>query len=141
MKKRILPAVDASADPVFLILIDNLRYDQWKMIQPIPADLYRVQDDELYCGILPTATQYARNAIFAGLMPSEIESRFPQWWKNDEDEGRQEHARSGFPLIHTEKIPQRVQVLVYQDHQSQRRQGIGRVALNKMQNKLNVIVT
>lgn len=87
MKKKVLPVVDASPDPVFFVLIDNLRYDQWRILQPVIAEYFRVQDDDLYLGILPTATQYARNAIFAGLMPSEIEARFPQLWFNDEEEG------------------------------------------------------
>lgn len=87
MKKKILPAAESSPDPVFMVLIDNLRYDQWRIIQPLISDYFRIQDDELYLGILPTATQYARNAIFAGLMPSEIEARFPNLWLNDEEEG------------------------------------------------------
>jgi DNA-binding response OmpR family regulator len=87
MKKKILPAVDESPEPTFMVLIDNLRYDQWRIIQPVLAEYFRVVEDDLYLSILPTATQYARNAIFAGLMPSEIESRFPNLWMNDEDEG------------------------------------------------------
>ncbi|MCC7233536.1 MAG: PglZ domain-containing protein, partial [Bacteroidia bacterium] len=87
MKKKILPAIDQTQDPVFLILIDNLRYDQWKVIQPLISDLFRSQEDDLYLSILPTATQYARNAIFGGLMPAELEARFPKLWLNDEDEG------------------------------------------------------
>jgi CheY-like chemotaxis protein len=74
-------------DSVFLIMIDNLRYDQWKAIEPIVSEYFSVQKEELYMSILPTATQYARNAFFAGLMPSEIEKRFPEQWSNDEDEG------------------------------------------------------
>ncbi len=88
MKKKILPAAEATTtEPVFMVLIDNLRYDQWRIIQPLIAEYFRLQDDEVYLSILPTATQYARNAIFAGLMPSEIEARFPNLWLNDEEEG------------------------------------------------------
>jgi DNA-binding response OmpR family regulator len=65
MKKKILPVVDNSAEPVFMILIDNLRYDQWRIIQPLISEYFRVQEDDLYLSILPTATQYSRNAIFA----------------------------------------------------------------------------
>lgn len=72
---------------LFLLVIDNLRYDQWKIIDPILADYYKVESEELYYSILPTTTQYARNALFAGLLPSEIEKTYPQWWSNDEDEG------------------------------------------------------
>jgi CheY-like chemotaxis protein len=70
-----------------MILIDNLRYDQWKVIQPIIEEFYRVERDELYYSILPTVTQFARNSLFAGLLPSEIEKKYPNWWLNDWDEG------------------------------------------------------
>ncbi len=86
-KKKVFPIADATEDPVFFVLIDNLRYDQWKVIQPIISEYFRVTEEDSYYAILPTATQYARNAIFAGLMPSEIEKRFPDKWFNDEDEG------------------------------------------------------
>lgn len=72
---------------VFFIVIDNLRYDQWKVIEPILSDYFKTENEELYYSILPTTTQYARNALFAGLLPSEIEKTYPQWWSNDEDEG------------------------------------------------------
>ncbi|MCC6767680.1 MAG: response regulator, partial [Bacteroidia bacterium] len=75
-KQRVVPEID-KADSVFLILIDNLRFDQWKVIQPVITEYFRLESEDLYCSILPTATQYARNAFFAGLLPSEIEKRFP----------------------------------------------------------------
>jgi DNA-binding response OmpR family regulator len=84
--KRIMPEVDTH-ESTFLILIDNMRYDQWKVMQPLIAEYFKVDSEELYCSILPTATQYARNAFFAGLLPSEIEKRYPKHWLNDEDEG------------------------------------------------------
>jgi len=86
LKNKLAPLLDKEGS-VFLIVIDNLRYDQWKMIQPIINEYYRTDEEELYCSILPTATQYARNTIFAGLMPSEIEKKFPNLWLNDEEEG------------------------------------------------------
>lgn len=84
--KRIMPEVDTH-ESTFLILIDNMRYDQWKVMQPLIAEYFKIDSEELYCSILPTATQYARNAFFAGLLPSEIEKRYPKHWLNDEDEG------------------------------------------------------
>ncbi|MDR3296753.1 MAG: bifunctional response regulator/alkaline phosphatase family protein [Prevotellaceae bacterium] len=77
----------AEGEKVAFMLVDNLRYDQWRAIMPIVQEYYRVERDELYCTILPTATQYARNAIFAGLMPSEIEKLTPDYWLNDEEDG------------------------------------------------------
>lgn len=73
--------------PVFVLIIDNLRYDQWKAIQPTVEDYYRVEKDDIYYSILPTTTQYARNAIFSGLMPLEIEKRYPKYWTPEEAEG------------------------------------------------------
>ena len=71
----------------FFIVIDNLRYDQWKIIEPEVLNYFRVEEEGLYLSILPTATQYSRNAIFSGLMPSEMHKRHSDWWKNDDDEG------------------------------------------------------
>lgn len=85
-KRKVLPHVEKGT-PTFFILIDNLRYDQWKTIQPIFAESFRILEEETFYSILPTATQYARNAIFAGMLPVEIEKKYPQQWKNDEDEG------------------------------------------------------
>ncbi len=86
IREKLIPLVDEMPS-LFFILIDNLRYDQWKILQPIISEFYRVEKDEIYYSILPTATQYARNALFAGLMPSEIEKKYPRYWVNEEDEG------------------------------------------------------
>lgn len=85
-KKKVLPFIEKGT-PTFFVLIDNLRYDQWKTIQPIFAENYRLIEEETFYSILPTATQYCRNAIFAGLLPAEIEQHYPVQWKNDDEEG------------------------------------------------------
>jgi len=85
IRDKVVPLL--GGDSVFLIIIDNLRYDQWKVIEPALTDLYRVSEEDIFFSILPTATQYARNAMFAGLMPSEIQKLYPKLWKSDEDEG------------------------------------------------------
>ncbi len=86
MKWKVLPHVEKGI-PTFFILLDNLRFDQWKAIQPIFAENFRILEEDSFYSILPTATQYARNAIFSGLLPIDIEKNFPQHWKNDDDEG------------------------------------------------------
>jgi CheY-like chemotaxis protein len=86
IKRKVLPHVEKGV-PTFFILIDNLRFDQWKAIEPIFAESFRILEEETFYSILPTATQYCRNAIFAGLLPVDIEKNFPQQWKNDDDEG------------------------------------------------------
>ena len=60
----------------FLVVIDNLRLDQWLIIKPIIEELFTIEKEDVYCSILPTTTQYSRNALFAGLMPLEIKNRF-----------------------------------------------------------------
>ncbi len=72
---------------VFFILIDNLRMDQWKVIYPEIKNLYRIKEDDWFSSILPTATQYARNAIFSGLTPSDIKKKHPQLWVEESEEG------------------------------------------------------
>lgn len=94
VRDKILPRLDSSDKPLFVILIDNLRYDQWKSIQPLIEENFRTEADDLYFSILPTTTQYARNALFSGLMPSEIRKRFPKYWVDEEDEGTKNQYES-----------------------------------------------
>ncbi|WP_342329989.1 bifunctional response regulator/alkaline phosphatase family protein [Pedobacter sp. FW305-3-2-15-E-R2A2] len=87
LKTKAFPLINGNNTPVFFILIDNLRYDQWRIINPLITEHFRLDEEDTYSSILPTATQYARNAIFSGLMPLEMEKRFPGLWQNDDDEG------------------------------------------------------
>ncbi len=84
-KDKIAPIVNQGK--TLLIVVDNLRYDQWKAFEPFLNSSYKKSSEEMYYSILPTATQYARNAIFSGLMPSEMEKLHPNLWLNDTDEG------------------------------------------------------
>lgn len=85
-KEKVFPLVDKD-NKVVVIIIDNLRYDQWKTIYPTVNDYFITESDEIFCSILPTATHYARNAMFAGLMPLEIQKLNPDLWLNDDEEG------------------------------------------------------
>lgn len=85
IKNKINPLLDKE-DP-FFIVIDNLRFDQWKILSPIFTKYFNIKKEEVVFSILPTATHYARNALFAGLMPLEISKKFPQYWKSEDDEG------------------------------------------------------
>ena len=84
-KTKVLPLLD-KGEKVCFVVIDNFRLDQWRMVSPLLADLYNIESEELYTAILPTATQYARNAIFSGLMPVDIEKMFPDLWVDEESE-------------------------------------------------------
>ena len=85
MKHAVFPLLD-KGERVLLCVIDNFRYDQWKTIQPLISEFYTVQTEEQYTSILPTATQYARNAIFSGLLPLQIQEMYPQYWVEEGDE-------------------------------------------------------
>jgi CheY-like chemotaxis protein len=83
----VAPELRKKEKPVLFIVIDNLRYDQWKAFESIVNNHYKLEKEVSYYSILPTATQYARNAIFSGLTPLDMEKKFPQYWKNDVDDG------------------------------------------------------
>ena len=96
-KKKIFPTL-SEGKKVFMIVLDNFRYDQWKAIETELSD-FEIEE-QLYCSILPTATQYARNAIFSGLMPDQIARMFPDLWVDeDEEEGKNLNEA---PLIQTQ---------------------------------------
>lgn len=84
-KNKVFPLLDAG-EKVFFVLIDNFRFDQWKIIREMLAEFYTFTEEGLYASILPTATQYARNAIFSGLMPVQIQQLFPDLWVEEEEE-------------------------------------------------------
>ena len=96
--ERIFPLLD-KGEKVFLVVFDNFRYDQWRTLAQEIGDLFEI-DEDLYCSILPTATQYARNAIFSGLMPKQVQQMFPDLWV-DEDEEEGKNLNEG-PLIGTQ---------------------------------------
>jgi len=85
-REKIAPEI-SKQQPTLLVVVDNLRFDQWKTFEPIITNVYKKTKETAFFSILPTATQYARNAIFSGLMPSDMEKLHPNLWLNDTDEG------------------------------------------------------
>ena len=85
LKKRVFPHLD-SGKPVFLLVIDNLRFDQWEIFEPDISELFEIKQKDAYYSILPTTTAYARNALFGGLMPLEIERKYPGLWVGEDEE-------------------------------------------------------
>lgn len=85
-REKVVPEISKN-QPTLLVVIDNLRYDQWKAFEPTINNYYKKEQEISYCSILPTATQYARNSIFSGLMPSEMKKMHPDLWLDDTDEG------------------------------------------------------
>lgn len=85
LREKLFPKMDER--PTIFLLLDNLRYDQWVVLESIFNEEYRILQEDYFYSILPTATQYSRNSIFAGMMPGDIAKHFPDHWKNDNEEG------------------------------------------------------
>ena len=85
IKERVFPQIQKDSQTLLLV-IDNLRYDHWIALRPLLSEYFSVEDDSLYYSILPTTTQYARNALFSGLMPADLEKMYPELWVDDEDD-------------------------------------------------------
>lgn len=140
LKQKVFPKLETDR-PTFFFLIDNLRYDQWKVINEVITDYYRLEEEDAYYSILPTATQYARNAIFSGLTPLEMEKRFPDLWQNDDDEGGKNLHEDKFLADQINRIYRRD--LRYSYHKiltlNQGRELVDSLN-NLMQNDLNVLV-
>ncbi len=94
-KEKVVPEISKD-QPTLLVVIDNLRYDQWKAFEPVVNTYFKKEKETPFYSILPTATQYARNSLFSGLMPSEMEKLFSNYWKNDNDEGGKNNFEAEF---------------------------------------------
>lgn len=140
LKDKVFPHVKPGEHSLFFLLIDCLRYDQWKTLEPIIAQYYTIQSEEAYYSILPTATQYARNAIFAGMYPNEIADKFPKYWVNDDEEGGKNLHEADFLKENIVRNKLNVKhsyskVITVEDGQN-----VADNALNLLHNELNVIV-
>ncbi len=136
-----LPQLLKEDKPTFLILIDNLRFDQWRAIQPYFLQQFKVEEEDTFFAMLPTATQYSRNAIFAGMTPLQIQKHFPDKWLNDDDEGGKNQYESFFLehfLKHTFSEPIKHQYIKITNHKDAN--ALEENILNCLNNKLTVIV-
>jgi CheY-like chemotaxis protein len=92
-RHKVIPLLN-TGKKVFVLIIDNMRYDQWRVLSRITNEYFHTEEESLYFSILPTATMYSRNAMFAGLMPSEIEKLYPGMWDDDDNEGNKNQYES-----------------------------------------------
>ncbi|MCS6832779.1 MAG: PglZ domain-containing protein [Flammeovirgaceae bacterium] len=139
MKERVFPVIQGSEGTVFFILIDNLRYDQWKVIEPHIANYYNISE-EYYYSILPTTTAFARNAIFAGLLPLEISQKYPQYWVFEEEEGGKNNFEMELLMEQLKRYRINLRGSYHKViHVNQGKQ-INEQISNLMNNKFNVIV-
>ena len=137
-KQKVFPLLD-NGEKVFVVLIDNFRLDQWREVKDLLAEYYTF-DESLYYSILPTATQYARNSIFSGLMPLQIEKMFPELWVDeDSEEGKNLNEA---PLIQTqiERFRKKYTFSYHKVHDSQYNDKLLNIVPSLLHNQLNVVV-
>jgi DNA-binding response OmpR family regulator len=140
IRDKVIPRLDESDKPLFFILIDNLRYDQWKSIQTLLEPYFRTENDDIYYSILPTTTQYARNSIFADLMPLEIRHRYPQYWDDEEDVGTKNQYEGELLGEQLRRFGKNIKYSYNKVLNLAAGKKLAEQMSNLMQNKLNVIV-
>lgn len=140
MYKKVFPVL-TDEKPTVMVVIDNLRWDQWKIIQPMISSNFRMVSEGSFFSILPTATQYSRNSIFAGLTPLEISRKHADFWKNDDDDGGKNMFEDKLLEANLERSfrePVKHQYLKITNHRDGK--SLEDNALNLVHNKLSVIV-
>jgi CheY-like chemotaxis protein len=139
MRKKVLPLL--GKEPVIMLLLDNCRLDQWKIIEPIISEIFKVEEEDYFVSILPTTTQYSRNAIFSGMLPAEIEKTYPEKWKNDSEEGGKNMFENDFLQAQVKRVLRKDYKV---DYLKVTNQSSGKVLqeqiLNYLNNDLSVIV-
>lgn len=138
-RRAINPHLDGN-EPVFVILLDNLRFDQWRAMSQTLEEKFRIDDENAYLSILPTTTQYCRNAIFSGLMPLEIEKKYPDKWSNDEDEGGKNLYEKDFLEDHLKRLRRDIKFSYSKITNLDKAKNLVDQVPNMFHNKLNVIV-
>ena len=139
IKEKVAPHISDDTS-TFLIVVDNLRYDQWEILKPKIREYFWIDEEDTYLSILPTTTQYARNALFAGLMPSEIEKMYPKLWVNDEEEGGKNMSEEELLGLNLKRLGKDTRYNYYKVlNQSFGRKVVDEIP-NMMKNKFNVLV-
>ncbi len=139
-KAKVAPLIDEKQPPLFMVLIDNLRLDQWRTIEPVVTEFFKVEEQGLFYSILPTATQYARNALFAGMMPSDIEKRFPDKWLMEDAEGSKNAHEEEFLGDQLKRLGKHVKFSYHKITNLAAGRKLAENLGNLMGNALNVIV-
>lgn len=139
LREKLFPLLKEDR-PTFLIVIDNLRFDHWKAMQPMIEEYFRTDDEAVYYSILPTTTQYARNALFSGLMPAEIQKKYPQYWINEDQEGHKNQYESELLEEYLKRYGLPAKHSYYKVLNAQYGKKLIDLVPNMMNNKLNVVV-
>ena len=138
MKKYVFPLVD-EGEKVFFVVIDNFRYDQWKMIQPLLSEWFTIKDEQMYTSILPTATQYARNAIFAGLSPLQIQEMYPHLWIDEDEEESKNNNEEALIQTQLDRFRKRYDYTYYKVNESDFCEKITR-QFKALKTPLNIVI-
>ena len=139
MQERVFPQLDNEGS-FFFIVIDNLRYDQWKTLEPIITNYFEVEEQNPYYSILPTTTSYARNTLFSGLLPSEMEKKHPDLWLNDNQEGGKNNYEFDFLKHQLKRNLINIKSSYHKIIMVEQGKAILEKIHNLMNNKLNVLV-
>lgn len=137
-KSHIAP--ELKDNKTLLVVIDNLRYDQWLTFEETLNTFYKKTKETPYYSILPTATQYARNAIFSGLMPLEMEKQHPEWWKNDTDEGGKNLFEANFLEAQLKRLQINAKWAYHKINSLKQGKQLSQTFKNQKENDLTVIV-
>ena len=138
MKKYVFPHLD-EGEKVFFVVIDNFRYDQWKVIQPLLSEWFTVKEEQMYTSMLPTATQYARNAIFAGLSPLQIQEMYPHLWIDEDEEESKNNNEEALIQTQLDRFRKRYGYTYYKVNESDFCEKITR-QFKTLQTPLNIVV-
>ena len=137
-KHHILPHLD-SGEKVMMLVIDNLRLDQWRAIKPLLGDMFSFEES-LYTSILPTATQYARNALFSGLMPRDIASLFPDLWMDEDADESKNINEASLIATQLQRFRRDVRFSYHKINDSVAAERLVKDFANLEANRLNVVV-
>ena len=138
MKKKVFPELDSS--PLFFIVVDNLRYDQWQVIREDLAPYFNVEEEDAYYSILPTTTAYARNAIFSGQLPLEMSKQHPDLWVPDEVEGGKNNNEAAFLERQIARLRTPVKFSYHKIIHATRGKQLNEQFNNLLKNNLNVVI-
>lgn len=138
-KTRIAPTL-ARQEKVFWVVLDNFRYDQWRVLAPLLSEDFNVLEEDLYMSILPTATQYCRNALFAGLWPSQIKQMYPTLWIEESEEGSKNAHEEQLLQLQLERLRLNSRMSYHKINDSEAAEKYIGGAQNLLNNDLNVVV-
>jgi CheY-like chemotaxis protein len=139
LAEKVLPHVN-KGQPVFFFVIDNLRYDQWKILEPTILEFFNLQQEESYYSILPTTTAYARNSIFSGLLPAEMDANYPDFWVGEDEEGGKNNFEDKFLEAHLQRLGLDIKWSYHKIIHVNQGKNLSESVNSLLRNDLNVIV-